>query len=114
MQNRILAPFFVFIYCCFLSEEYCCSSPFGYENVIQIMRWIIAWLLALYVGAVFLYEKEGETRRETTRSSTTNGVSLRPIDRVFRLMRQMLLKKTIVLSCICLIKLFFLFLFPLV
>ena len=76
MQNRILAPFFVFIYCCFLSEEYCCSSPFGYENVIQIMRWIIAWLLALYVGAVFLYEKEGETRRETTRSSTTNGMSL--------------------------------------
>ena len=35
------------------------------------MRWIIAWLLALYVGAVFLYEKEGETRRETTRSSTS-------------------------------------------
>ena len=76
MPNRILAPFFVFIYCCFLSEEYCCSSPFGYENVIQIMKWIIAWLLVLYVGAVFLYEKEGETRRETTRSSTTNRSSI--------------------------------------
>lgn len=64
-----------------------------------------------YINAIFLYERRGKLVEKRSFLYDQWDVSLRPIDRMFRLMRQVLLKVTIAFSYICLIKLFFNFYF---